>query len=281
MRRLADMTGDPVMAIWTAWAQGSTDSHVGRCLEDTMRRLDRGVQLYEPAMHPRLMLMTGFNAGIGCAFQGARVAWMLGRSNEAAARIEAVVAEAARLGHPLLIASTLFFLAWIRQHERNAEGVLDTMRELLPVTERYGYPHWRAWASIVNGWALAQTGRAAEGEAAIRLSLGVLDAIGMRLMRPNFLALLAEAVAAQGRIDEALTMLDEAAVTAERTEERCYLSEIHRLAGEWLATRGLAAPSDLEHAERRLQLAVAIAHEQGARAFEQRAAASLARVAAH
>jgi len=148
------------------------------------------------------------------------------------------------------------------------------------VIDQYGYPHLGAWAAIVNGWADAQTGRAADGEAAIRQSLAVLDGIGVRLMWPNFLALLAEAIATQGRIDEAIRTLDEAAATAERTEERCYLSEIHRLAGEWLATRGFATPSDIEEGERRLRLAVAIAHEQGARAFEQRAAASLTRVTA-
>jgi predicted ATPase len=279
MRRLSDMTGDPLMAICTEMQHGATHSHFVRRLEDAMHHLDRGVQLYDPAMHPGFMLMTGFNPGLGCAFQGARVAWMLGRSDEAASRIEACVAEARRLGHPMMIAFSLFFQAWIRQHGRDANGVLAVMRELLPVIELYGYPDVRAWANILNGWAEAQKGRAAEGEAAIRQSLTVLDAIGMKLIRPNFLALLAEAVAAQGRIDEALTVLDEAAATAVRTEERCYLSEIHRLSGEWLAATGRATPPDIEQARRHLQLAVAIAQQQGARAFEQRAAASLARLA--
>jgi len=280
MQRLSALTGDPVMTIWTEWAIGATQSHFGRRLEDTMRHLDRGAQLYDPAMHAGLMLMTGFDAGLGCQFQGARVAWMLGRSDDATSRIEAVVAEARRLQHPLMIGFSLFFQAWIRQHARDARGVLDVMHELLPLIDRYGYPIVGAWGGIVNGWAEAQTGRPAEGEAAIRQSLAVLDRIGIKLMRPNFLALLAEAVAAQGRIDEALTILDEAVAIAERTSERCYVSEIHRLAGDWLASSAPAAPCDVEQGERRLQLAVAIAHEQGARAFEQRAAASLARVAA-
>jgi predicted ATPase len=266
MQRLADMTGDPVMAIWSEWAHGATYSHFGRDLEDTMRHLDRGSGLYDPAMHPGLMLMTGFDAGLGCRFQGARVAWMLGRSEEATSRIDAVVAESRRLQHPLMIGFSLFFQAWIRQHARDAAGVLDVMRDLLPLIETYAYPHIGAWARVVNGWAEGQAGRPAEGEAAIRQSLGVLDMIGVTLMRPNFLALLAETIAAQGRRDEALAVLEDAAATAERSEERCYLSEIHRLSGEW---RGDTA---------RVERAVAIAREQGARAFEERASASLARV---
>jgi predicted ATPase len=273
MRRLSEMTGDPVMKIWTEFVHGTTDSHIGRCLEDTLRHLDRGAQLYDPTMHPGLMLMTGFDPGLGCAFQGARVAWMLGRSDEADFRIEAAVAGTRRLAHPLMIAFSLFFQAWIRQHDRNPEGVLKVTRDLLPVIEPYGYPDVGAWANILNGWAEAQTGRAVEGEAAIRQSLAVLDVTGIKVMRPNFLALLAETVAAQGRVDEALAVLDEAATTAERTEERCYLSEIHRLAGELIARAGTG------QARRRLQLAVTIAREQGSRVFEQRAGASLARLA--
>jgi predicted ATPase len=266
MQRLSDITGDPVMAIWSEWAHGATYSHFGRDLEDTMRHLDHGSQLYDPAMHPGLMLMTGFDAGLGCRFQGARVAWMLGRFDEAVSRIDAVVAESRRLQHPLMIGFSLFFQAWIRQHARDAPGVLDVMRELLPLVERYGYPHLGAWARVVNGWADGQTGRPAEGETAIRQSLGVLDAIGIRLMRPNFLALLAETIRTQGRHDEAMAVLDDAASTAERTEERCYLAEIQRLAGEWRP--------DVS----RLELAIAIAKAQGARAFADRAAASLGHV---
>jgi hypothetical protein len=266
MQRLAEMTADPVMTIWAEWAHGATYSHFGRDLEDTMRHLDRGAALYDPAMHPGLMLMTGFDAGLGCRFQAARVAWMLGRSEEAVSRIDAVVAESRRLKHPLMIGFSLFFQAWISQHARDARAVLDVMRELLPLIDTYGYPHLGAWARIVNGWADGQTGRAVEGEAAIRQSLGMLDVIGIRLMRPNFLALLAETIAVQGRTDEALQVLDDAVATADQCEERCYLSEIQRLSGEW---RGDPA---------RLQLAVDIAKEQGTRTFEARAAASLAQV---
>jgi DNA-binding winged helix-turn-helix (wHTH) protein/predicted ATPase len=280
MQHLSEITGDPLMTIFTDFYVGAIYCHYGRRLDDAMRHFDRGAQLYSPAMHSKFMLISGFDAGLGCGFLGARVAWLLGRPDDASSRIDAVVAEARRLGHPHMIAFCLFFQASIRQHGRDAEGVLDVMRELLPMSDQYGYALFGARAGIINGWAKAQTGSTAQGEAAIRQSLAALDKTAARLWRPNFLALLAEAIAAQGRIDEALSVLDEAAATAERTEERCYLSEIHRLAGEWLATEGFADPSDLEDAKRRLHLAVAIAHEQGTGAFEQRAAASLARVAA-
>ena len=275
MRRLSEITGDPVMSIWTDWAHAATFSHFGIHLSDTIAELDRGFHLYDERMHPGFMLMTGFDAGLGCAFQGARVAWMLGDSAAATTRIEATVAQARRLRHPLMIAFSLFFQAWIRQHARDPEGVLEVTAELLPLVDQYGYPHVGAWARIVDGWARAMTGHPAEGEAAIRAGLGLLDMIGIMLMRPNYLALLAETLALQGRLDEAMATLDDAREIAVRTEERCYLSEIHRLAGLWLS-QSAAAASQATEIERRLREAVAVAQEQGAAGFGRRAEATLA-----
>jgi predicted ATPase len=275
MRRLAEITGDPVMSIWTDWAHGATFSHFGISLADTIAELDRGARLYDERMHAGFMLMTGFDAGMGCEFQAARVAWMLGDAEAATTRIEATVAQARRLRHPLMLGFSLFFQAWIRQHARDPEGVLAVTAELLPLVDQYGYPHVGAWARIVDGWARAMTGQAADGEVAIRGGLAVLDAIGITLMRPNYLALLAEAQAMQGHIDEALATLDAARDTAIRTEERCYLAEIHRLSGVWLS-QSPGAASQATEIERRLREAVSVAREQGAGGFARLAEATLA-----
>ena len=90
------------------------------------------------------------------------------------------------------------------------------------------------------------------------------------------MALLAESVAIQGRVDEALSILAEARTVAERTEERCYLPEILRLTGELLMEKGLSTPGDVDAAERVLGDAVALAHQQQALGFELRAATTLA-----
>jgi predicted ATPase len=143
------------------------------------------------------------------------------------------------------------------------------------VVDQYGYPHVGAWARIVDGWARAMTGDPAGGEAAILGGLAVLDAIGIRLMRPNFLALLAEAQALQGRLGEALATLETARETASRTEERCYLAEIHRLWAQLLSESPEAA-SRAGEIEQHLREAIRVAREQGTRAFQLRAEASLA-----
>lgn len=75
----------------------------------------------------------------------------------------------------------------------------------------------------------------------------------------------------KGRIDEALALLAEARDLADRTEERYYLSELHRFTGELLMRRSASERADADAIEASLRRAVAIAREQEARSFELRA----------
>jgi hypothetical protein len=235
MIRLADQVGNPVMRIWAMWAEGAAWSHLGERLPDALAALDGGAAAYDPAMHPQLMLMTGFDAGIGCMLQAARVSWMLGDGDGAAERVERGVAVARATGHPLMVSFALFFQAWVRQHRREADATLRAADEAIAIGEQYGYPHVIAWARILRGWAIARLGSPAEGEVEAGRGLATLDAIGIKLIRPNFLALLAETQALQGRVDAARATIVEAHAIAERTEERCYLPQILALERELTA----------------------------------------------
>jgi predicted ATPase len=78
--------------------------------------------------------------------------------------------------------------------------------------------------------------------------------------------------AAAGRRDRAVQELDEALAFVERTDERAWSSELHRLRGE------LLRDSDKAEAERAMQRALEVSREQGAKSFELRAALSLAKL---
>ena len=89
-------------------------------------------------------------------------------------------------------------------------------------------------------------------------------------------SLLADACASLGRIDEALTVLDEALPLAE-TEQHYYEAELHRLRGELLQ---MLTDGDLEGAERCFRKAIDIARGQSAKSWELRATTSIARLLA-
>ena len=128
---------------------------------------------------------------------------------------------------------------------------------------------------ILQGWADAQKGQATTGIAQIREGLAADEAIGTRLTRPLYLALLAEALALVGEIEEGLAALDEALAKAAASGETGWDAEIHRLHGE--ITARLPYP-DPAKAEDSFRTALAIAREQGTRGYELRAATSLARL---
>src|SRR5262249_53662675 len=78
-----------------------------------------------------------------------------------------------------------------------------------------------------------------------------------------------------GEIDAGLKRLNDALAELERTEQRWYEAEMHRVRGEILLKRD---PADTAAAEQSLQTAIASAQSQKARSFELRAALSLAKL---
>lgn len=86
---------------------------------------------------------------------------------------------------------------------------------------------------------------------------------------------LAEVEAQAGEIDAALATLDRAIVEINRTGQRRFEAETHRLRGEILLMRDPADPAPAEEA---FLVAIAIAQQQKGRSFELRAALGLAKL---
>jgi predicted ATPase len=143
------------------------------------------------------------------------------------------------------------------------------------LASEHGFALWAVVGRILQGWAIAQRGEATTGIALIRDGLAAYEATGSRLFTPFFLALLAEALALAGKIEEGLAALDDALAQAAVSGTRGWDAEIHRLRGE--LTGRLPCP-DPAKAEKSFCTALAIARKQGTRGYELRAATSLARL---
>jgi predicted ATPase len=165
----------------------------------------------------------------------------------------------------------LVHTAMIYQHRREVEPAQEQAEAAVAVCVEHGIaPHMAAAGSILRGWAIAARGQAVEGIAEIHRGLAAIQPTGMRIRRPYYLALLAEASAWAGEIEQALAALVEAARVAEETGERRWEAEICRLTGELtLARRG----GDRTEAEGCFQRALDVAGCQSAKCLELRAAA--------
>ena len=92
---------------------------------------------------------------------------------------------------------------------------------------------------------------------------------------PTWLSHLAKAFADLRQFEDAWRCMDEAILTVEKTKERLYEAEVHRIAGE-IALKSLA--HDPERAETQFNHALAVARQQQVKSWELRAAMSLARL---
>ena len=130
--------------------------------------------------------------------------------------------------------------------------------------------------TILHGWALSESGQKPE-ECIAQMRQGLVDlrATGAGLWQPCFLALIAEACGKANRIDEGLTVLDQALGIVRERAERFYEAELHRIRGELLLR---CNPADVSASEACFRTAIAIARNQQARFLELRAATSLARL---
>ena len=87
--------------------------------------------------------------------------------------------------------------------------------------------------------------------------------------------MLAEVHSSLGQLEAGLTALSKALALVEKTGERYYEAELHRLQGELLLQQ---AASEASHAEACFQQALDIARCQQAKSLELRAAMSLGRL---
>jgi predicted ATPase/class 3 adenylate cyclase len=144
--------------------------------------------------------------------------------------------------------------------------------ELISLAAEQGFTHWHGTGTIFRGWCMAARGEHEAGLAEMRRGLTVKQSTGAELKVPYYLGLIASFVA-KTATEDAMELIAEALARVERTGERWFEAELHRLAGE-LLLEGHETTST--GAEDEFHRAIAIARGQGARFWELGAATSLA-----
>ena len=82
--------------------------------------------------------------------------------------------------------------------------------ELLALAAEQGFPYWRAVGTVYRGWVKIKNGDVTEGASLLRLGSGAYRATGAEMPVPYYIALLARACGPEGRVEEALALLDDA-----------------------------------------------------------------------
>jgi class 3 adenylate cyclase/tetratricopeptide (TPR) repeat protein len=232
---------------------------------------DIGRHLYDPEEHrSHSLLFGGHDPGTCARFLGSMIYWLLGYPQQALTLSKEAVALAERLAHPLSLEIALLWGAMLHLDRGEPELALRRLdaAETLVADQRLGFivePHFLRGAAL--------TAQGAFGSAVVCLREGFTTRLGLLRDRPYGLARLSEALARQGENEAALAAAREGLEVREKTGSRQWESEFQRLAG--MALCGLNRLEDAEHA---YQEALRVARAQKAKAYELRAAMSLARL---
>ena len=201
------------------------------------------------------------------------VLFCLGFPDWAVVRSNTAIAEARRRSHPTALAVSLsdgtLLLSLVGD-----DAALDARADkLISVAAEQDFPLWGAQGTLYEGWVRVKNGDLAEGISLLRSGANAYRATWAEAWTPYYIALLARTCEISGKIEEGVTLLDEALQIVKRTGERWFAAELNREKGRLLHRRGHA-----EAAEELYRQALSIAEEQGAKLWELRAAASLARL---
>lgn len=211
-----------------------------------------------------------------CLAYFGRTLSILGYPDRALEYSNRAVSLAQTLSIPLALARSQGMLGLLYQVRREVDFAEEWADKNIAYATSQGFPYWRTLGSILKGWLLAQRGESQLGIRMYEDGLHGYRATGSRLGLSWFLGLKGELLAKVGRIDEGLDAIEEALSHVEETEERYYEAEAHRLKGELLLRRGGAGA--LGAAEASFQKSLEVARGQQAKAWELRAATSLARL---
>jgi hypothetical protein len=113
------------------------------------------------------------------------------------------------LAHAFLFSAILHQL---RRENRKAQGYAEAA---LAIATEHQLLLYQAMAAVVRGWAKIEPDQEEEIEE-IRRGLDAYEATGTQLVRPQLMALLAEALRIAGRVKEALHIAGETLAVAQR-----------------------------------------------------------------
>ncbi|MCY1205137.1 MULTISPECIES: adenylate/guanylate cyclase domain-containing protein [Cupriavidus] len=242
---------------------------------------EQALALYDPELHRAHAFIYGLDPGVRALDFAALSLWQLGYPDQACKKNQEALALAQKISHPLGLAFTLVTTAMFRQFRLEAGLTREYAESAITLSTEQGFPLYRAWGTILRGWALAEQGHGEEGIAEILQGLEAYQATGAALGRSYFLGLLAAAYGHAGQVQAGLKALDRALSVVEGTGEGYYEAELHRLKGE-LTLRHQGGQSKespgLQEAEACFHQAIAVARHRGAKSPELRAILSLARL---
>jgi tetratricopeptide (TPR) repeat protein len=209
---------------------------------------------------------------VSCLCHKALFEWHFGEIDSCQATMAEGISLAKDLNDMHALAVALSFAGHLGHYEHNPATVERVASDLIELSTRQNFPFWLAAGEIFRGWAQSASGDTAEGISRIQDGIEDWRVTGAMLVVQYFLGLKAEALHLADRTSEALEAIREAQALAERSEERWWWAELHRLRGVFLTAMG----ADETQIEASFCEAIRMAKQQKSVSLEKRAEATYA-----
>jgi adenylate cyclase len=266
--RVAERLDDPARLVGAHMAVGATLFWQGK-LEPALVYFRRGFEMFDPNM--QFPDWPGTHPGVQCQFHKALISWMIGYPDRSLDELRAGVGSAETLGHPLTLAQTLCWAAFLHIFRHEPSAAADYAGRALRLCKEHGIANVQANALGARGWALSASGESAKGLAEI--SQGV-ESYGLGVEQQVLLALQADALLSIGKPEAALASVAAGLKAVEKMGGAPLEAELYRLRGEAL----LASAGTVSEAETTMRRGIEVARRQNAKSWELRGAMSLARL---
>jgi class 3 adenylate cyclase/tetratricopeptide (TPR) repeat protein len=237
---------------------------------------EQGLELYSADRADRWIQLTGHDMKTVLVGWMANWNWMSGYPDRAVALSDEKDAHARTLGHGLNLGYALTVLAYTFDYRCEPERLLERVREADRVARDQSIPLlYEVMVPQVEGLARLRRGELEEAISCLTHGLATWSKRGGYSRVPYLKSALAEALALQGKLDVALSTIDECLDQIQRPgwQERLHLAEVLRLKGWMLMRLGRA-----EEAEKCLRASIDWAREQRAKSWQLRSSTTLAQL---
>jgi predicted ATPase len=248
---------------------------------ESRKHLEQCLALYDPHEHHALAFRYGGQDPRAAALGAlAVIMWQLGYPDQAVQRGEEAVAVARGLSQASSLAYALSQKIMVHQFRRDGDAVRKYAEELTTLAIEHSLAFFSPPGMIYRSWALAEQEPSGEAIGQIRQGLATWQATGAEAYQPYWWTLLAEACGKANRTDEGIAAASEGMAPMERTGERVWESELHRLKGELTLQSGVGSLQSgaQQEAEQCFLRALDVARHRQAKSPELRAATSLGRL---
>ena len=172
--------------------------------------LEQAIALYDPQLHRSLDFIYGEHGGVITRGFAAHVLWYLGYPDRALEVMHEALSIAAKLTDPLAVTMINVFAAWMRAYRQEPHLVQQPAESALTLAKEHQLAFFVGHATVLQGWARVRQGEGEQAIADIRSGIAAYRATGAELESSYWLALLADAYATVGAVEEGLAALTEA-----------------------------------------------------------------------